>query len=175
MRTLIQDIRYGVRTLSRKPGFTVAAIVALALGIGANTSIFSFVHGVLLRPLPYPNQDRIQLIFATSVQQNVSDMPLSLADYGEIRNRVRSFEKVAGYLRGFSFTLLTPDGAQSFAGAVATADFFDVLGVKPKIGRAFEQGDEAASAPSVVVISERLWRNQFNAAPDIAGKIVNFS
>ena len=135
MRTLIQDIRYGVRTLLRKPGFTVAAIVALALGIGANTAIFSFVHGVLLRPLPYPNQDRIQLIFATSVQQNVSDMPLAVTDYLEIRNRVRSFEKVAGYLRGISFTLPTSEGAQSFAGALATADFFDVLGVKPKIGR----------------------------------------
>ena len=85
MKTLLQDIRYGVRTLLRKPGFTVAAIIALALGIGANTAIFSFVHGVLLRPLPYPNQDRIQLIFATSVQQNLSDMPLSLADYLELQ------------------------------------------------------------------------------------------
>jgi putative ABC transport system permease protein len=175
MRTLLQDIRYGVRTLLRKPGFTVAAIIALALGIGANTAIFSFVHGVLLRPLPYPNQDRIQLIFATSVQQNLSEMPLSAADYLEIRNRVRSFEKVGGYLRGISFTLLRPEGAQSFAGAVATAGFFEVLGVKPRIGRTFEQGDEASSAPSVVVISERLWRNQFNADPGIVGKIVNFS
>ena len=80
MKTLIQDIRYGVRTLLRKPGFTVAAVVALALGIGANTAIFSFVHGVLLRSLPYPNQDRVQLIFGTIVQQNLSDMPLSLQD-----------------------------------------------------------------------------------------------
>src|SRR5262245_36583641 len=149
MRTLIQDIRYGVRTLLRKPGFTLAAITALALGIGANTAIFSFVHGVLLRPLPYPNQDRIQLIFATSVQQNMSDMPLSLADYLEIRNRARSFDKTAGYLRGITFTLLTAEGAQSFAGALATTDFFDVLGVKPKIGRAFVEADEAPDAPSV--------------------------
>jgi len=175
MRTLLQDIRYGVRTLLRKPGFTVAAIVALALGIGANTAIFSFVHGVLLRPLPYPDQDRIQLIFATSVQQNVFNMPLSLPDYLELRNRVPSFDKMAGYLRGISFTLLTPQGAQSFDGAIATADFFDVLGMKPKLGRGFEQADEAPSAPSVVVISERMWRNQFNADPEIAGRIINFT
>src|SRR5262245_22268695 len=175
MRTLIQDIRYGVRTLLRKPGFTVAAIIALALGIGANTAIFSFVHGVLLRPLPYPDQDRIQLIFATSVQQNLSEMPLFLPDYLVIRNRVRPFETVAAYLLGPPFTLLTEQGAESFAGAIATAEFFDVLGVKPKIGRGFVQADEAPSAPSVVVISERLWRNQFNADPDIAGKIVNFT
>ena len=147
MHSLIQDIRYGFRTLIRKPAFTAAAVLALAVGIGANTAIFSIVNGILLRPLPYPDQDRIQMVYMTNVQQQRFDDPFSVADYLDLRNQNHSFEKIAGYSNGFGFTLNTDQGAEFINGSVVSADFFSVLGVRAQIGRTFEPGEDAPQAP----------------------------
>src|SRR4051812_8501200 len=105
MRTFFQDVRFGIRTLLRKPGFTAAAVVALALGIGANTAIFSVVNGILLRPLPYPQQDRIMMIFEENPQQNRTRGPFSQPDFSDLMAQSRTFEKVAAY-SNIGFTLI---------------------------------------------------------------------
>src|ERR1700721_2670141 len=117
MKTLIQDRREGIPPLLRKPGFTAAAILALALGIGANTAIFSFVHGVLLKQLPYSNPERILMIYGTNVQQSRDNRPLSAGDYLDLRNQSQSFEKLAAYSRGQGFTLPTDQGSEYLSGA----------------------------------------------------------
>jgi putative ABC transport system permease protein len=175
MKTLIQDIRYGFRTLLRQPGFTAAAIAALALGIGANSAIFSFVHGVLLKKLPYANQDRVQMIYVTNRQLNSFEEPISVADFLDIQSRNSSFERVAAYQRGVGFILPTDQGAEFLSGAAVTAEFFSVLGSHAEAGRTFQFGEDAPGTPQVVVISDRFWRRQFDADPAIVGRIVNFS
>src|SRR5215471_6577926 len=167
MGTLIQDIRYGGRALMRRPGFTLAAVLALALGIGANTAIFSFVHGVLLKNLPYSHPDRIQMIYMTNAQQKLDGMPLYVGDFLDLHNMSRSFEKVAAYTRGFGFTLPTAQGSEYLSGAVVTADFFDVLGAKPELGRTFQAGEDSAQAASLIVISDRMWRRHLKADRDV--------
>src|SRR5262249_42430213 len=102
---MIQDLRFAIRTLLRNPGFTAAAVVVLALGIGANTAIFSVVHGVMLKRLPYSGQDRIQMIYLTNVQQNRVEDPLSAADFQDLRDQNRSFEKLAVYQNGAGLVL----------------------------------------------------------------------
>src|SRR5690242_3310184 len=109
---MIHDLRYAVRMLLRKPGFTAAAIVVLAFGIGANTAIFSVVHGVMLKRLPYANPDRIHLIYMTNTQQNRFEEPLSAADFLDIRDQSRAFETVAAYQRGAGLILPTDRGAE---------------------------------------------------------------
>src|SRR5262245_58835846 len=133
MRTFFQDVRFGLRTLLRKPGFTFAAVMALALGIGANTAIFSVVNGILLRPLPYPQQDRIIMIFEDNAAQNRTRGPFSSADFMDLRTQNRAFEKLAAYTN-IGFTLIDESGAESLNGAAVSADFFDVLGVRPQLG-----------------------------------------
>ncbi len=175
MKTLVQDVRYGIRTLLRKPGFTAAAILVLALGIGANTAIFSFVHGVLLKRLPYSDPDRIQMIYTTNVQQSRDNRPLTVGDYLDIRNQSRSFEKVAAYQRGSGFTLPTDQGAEYLTGAVVTADFFGVLGAKPELGRTFQPGEDSQQSESLIVISDRMWRKQLNTDPNVIGRTIPFT
>src|SRR4029079_10701812 len=142
MRTFFQDVRFGLRTLLRKPGFTAAAVIALALGIGANTAIFSVVNGILLRPLPYPQQDRIMMIFEENARQNKTRGPFSSPDFSDLKARNRSFEKVAAY-SNIGFTLIDDNGAESLNGAAVSAEFFDVLGVQPQLGRTFQPGEDS--------------------------------
>ncbi len=172
---MIQDLKYAIRTLLRKPGFTAAAIIVLALGVGANTAIFSVVHGVMLKRLPYSNQERIQLIYMTNLQQNRIEEPLSVADFLDLRDQNRAFEKMAAYQRGAGLILPADRGAQFLSGAIVTADFFSVLGTPPQIGRTFQTGEDAPGSPLQIVISDRLWRNAFNADPHIAGRVVHFT
>jgi len=146
MRTFFQDVRFGIRTLLRKPGFTAAAVIALALGIGANTAIFSVVNGILLRPLPYPQQDRIMMIFEQNPQQNRTRGPFSTPDFNDLRALNRSFEKVAAYTN-IGFTLIDDNGAEAMSGAAVSSEFFDVLGVKAQMGRTFQPGAQPAIAP----------------------------
>jgi putative ABC transport system permease protein len=172
---MLQDLRYAVRTLLRKPGFTVAAVAVLALGIGANTAIFSVVHAVMLNPLPYPDAERIQLVYMTNVQQERLEEPISVADFKDLADQSRAFEKVAAYQNGATLILRTERGAEFLNGTIVSAEFFSVLGAPPLIGRTFQTGEDKPEAPLQIVISERLWRNMFNADPGIAGRVVNFT
>jgi putative ABC transport system permease protein len=168
-------MRIAIRSLFRRPVLTTVAIITFALGIGANTAIFSFVHGVLLKPLPYTNPERIQLIYMNNARQQLDGLPVSVADFRDIRDQAQSFEKVASYTRGVGFTLPTPDGSDYLAGAVVTANFFDVLGTAAEAGRTFQSGEDTQEASSMIVISDRMWRKYFNADPNTIGRTISFS
>ncbi len=168
MGTLIQDLRYGLRMLRKSPGFTAVAILTLALGIGANTAIFSVVNAVLLRPLPYSNPGQLALLPETSPKQGITDAGMSYPTLLELRDHTSVFSAIAG-LASHSLTL-TGHGEPSEARTiVVTQNFFSVFDTKPLLGRALLPSDgERGSAP-VVLLSENMWRSQFGADPKIIG------
>src|SRR5207248_8219423 len=134
MRSLWQDVRFGVRMLGRSPGLTAIAILALALGIGANTGIFSVVNAVLVRPLPYPDPER--LVWFWEVQPNLPRAPFSAGDFLDFQARSQSFEQLAA-MHSVNFTMTGRGAAERLPGMVVTPNFFTTLGVQPIVGRAF--------------------------------------
>src|SRR4051794_2848060 len=166
LETLIADARFALRTLRRSPAYTLVAVATLAIGIGANTAIFSVVSGVLLQPLPYPNADRLM-----SLQSVLNGSPTSASapDFVDWRRDARSFASMAAAYS--STTVLTGNGdAVQLSQARVTANAFDVLGVRPILGRAFANGEDQISAPRVGVMSERLWRTRFGGDSTIIGR-----
>jgi putative ABC transport system permease protein len=159
------DVRYAVRTLLKARSFTVVAIVTLALGIGANTAIFSVVNGVLLRPLPYPAPDRIAQIWSTSnAEQKSAHSP---ADFLDFQRGNRTLLHLAGY-REDALTLTTPAGdAVRVPGAQVTVDYFDVFGLPAALGRTFGRGADATSSEPLIVLSRAAWVEQFGSDPQI--------
>ena len=172
MQTLLQDVRYGWRMLRRSPTFTVVAILALALGIGATTTIFSIVYGVLLRPLPYPADERIAMVFNHFAPQNAERGTLSIADYLDWKYGNHAFESPELY-RQAAFDVTGLKEAEQVQGAYVTAGFFTALRVHPLLGRAFLPGEDAGNASGVVVLSETWWRNTLGAEPGILGRKLN--
>ncbi len=168
MVTLIQDLRYGLRMLGKSPGFTVVAILTLALGIGANTAIFSVVHAVLLRPLPYPNPGQLALLPEANPRQGITDVGMSYPSLLELRDNSRVFSAMAG-LASHSLTLTGRGEPSEARTIVVTQDFFAVFGTKPQLGRTLLPSDGERGAAPVVVLSEGMWRSQFGADPKIIG------
>jgi putative ABC transport system permease protein len=167
MGTIGQDIKYGLRMLFKVPGFTIVATIALALGIGANAAIFSVVNAVLLRPLPFPNADRLMAVWETSGpgQRNVASYP-NFADWRE-QNTV--FEHMASYHRQ-DFVLIGQGDSTRVRGAVVNADLFPLLGVTPLIGRTFlPDEDKPGDTGRVVLLSHDLFEKRFNANPNAVG------
>src|SRR5215468_10093876 len=152
MSSLTQDLRYGARMLMKKPGFTLIAVLTLALGIGANTAIFSIVNAVLLQPLPYPEAQRLALISENFSQKGLISIRVSAPEYLDYRERSQSFEQIAAYRRQ-SFTLTGAGEAELLQGAVSSANLIATLGVKPALGRAFAPGEDQPGASQVVVLS----------------------
>jgi putative ABC transport system permease protein len=133
---LWQDLRYGARSLRKNPGFTAIAVITLALGIGANTAIFSVVNGVLFRPLPYPEPDRLVMVYGISLQAAQDRSPLCAADFLDWKSQNQVFERLAGFSSNrFSYT--GGETPEQIEGAWVTADFFSTIGVQPAMGRAF--------------------------------------
>jgi predicted permease len=165
---LLQDLHYAARQLRANPTFAVVMILTLALSIGANSAIFSVVDGVLLRPLPYPQADRIVRIFLTN--REYPKFPLNPFDFRDYRARSKSFESLAVYTRGD----LQLSGASAepvrLHGFRVTAGFFHVLGLHPELGREFDERAELPGNGQQVILSDHLWRTQFHAAPDIVGR-----
>jgi putative ABC transport system permease protein len=166
---LLRDLRYAVRTLSRTPAFTIAAVLALALGIGANTAVFSVVNGVLLRPLPYGDPDRLVMVYDSFQQQGMERGPGCIADFLDWKARNHSFQSIDA-VAGNRFTLMGDGEAEQIVGTSVTATFFDTLGARPLFGRTFSRGDDQPGRPQTVVLSERLWRRRYSANPNILGK-----
>ncbi|MBI2690087.1 MAG: ABC transporter permease [Acidobacteria bacterium] len=167
----VRDIRYALRALKRTPGFTIAACSALALGIGANTAVFSVVNAILLRPLPFHDPHRLVLIFDSFQQQGIERGPASMADFLDWRARARSFQSIEGFSNG-SITITGQGDAQQIASQRVTSGFFDALAIRPILGRTFSAGDDHPGAAPTLVISERLWLRLFSADPAISGKTV---
>ncbi len=169
METLFQDLRYGFRMLMKSPGFTAVAIVTLALGIGANTALFSVINGVLLSPLPFPESDRLVTLHEN--KPNFEGGSVSYPNFRDWQKDNHTFSAVA-VGRTYAFSLTGIGEAEQVGGEFISSDFFPVLGVKPVIGRTFTQGEEQIGAGPVALISEGLWRRKFSSAPDILGKNV---
>jgi len=174
MESFIQDLRFGVRMLVKSPGFTLIAVLTLALGIGANTAIFTVVNAVLLQPLPYPEARQLALISENFSQRNLNLITVSAPEYLDYRNRSRSFAQVAAYRRQ-SFTLTGAGEAELLRGAVCSTNLFDALGIKPALGRAFLSGEDQPGYNQVVVLSHGLWQRRFGADPRVVGQKLTFN
>jgi putative ABC transport system permease protein len=172
MNTLVQDIRYALRMLRKSPSFAVIAIITLALGIGANTAIFSVVDAVLLKPLPYPQPNRIAAVWGTHSKMGENRRTLSYPDFKDLQAQNHVFEQVAVY--SDTTTALTGAGEPMhlFAEKVS-ADMFTVLGVQPVLGRAFVS-DEDEPGHLVAMISYKLWQSHFGADPGVVGRAMTF-
>ena len=165
------DFRHGLRMLAKSPGFTAVTVLTLALGIGANTAIFSVVNAVLLRPLPFIHPEQLVQIFQTLPEQGVIDAGVSYPNFTDWGQQNKGFEQIAA-MRPKTFAL-TGDREPSYVdGATVTPSLFPLLGVQPILGRAFLPTDDKAEAAPVVVLSEGLWRRQFGADPALVGKTI---
>jgi len=167
MHGLIQDTRFAVRHLSKSPGFISVAVLTLALGIGANTALFSIVNGVLLNPLPFPQAD--QLIALGENKPNFENGSISYPNFRDWKKQNRTLSSIA-VARPYSFNLLNTGEAEQVSGEFVSSDFFSLLGVQPLAGRTFIAGEDEIGAAPVALISEGLWRRKFNASPEMVGR-----
>jgi len=172
MNTVWQDLRYGLRTLLKKPGFTAVAVITLALGIGANTAIFSVMNAILLRPLPYPKADQLVVLWAAAPERGASKNPVSALDFDDWRTQNRGFESLAAFPASDTTGLtLTGQGMpEQLSTAYVSADFFALLGVNATLGRVLLPNDHEAGRNQVVVLSHGFWLRHFGANPDVVGK-----
>jgi hypothetical protein len=167
---LWQDLRYGVRTLLKQPGFTLAAVLTLSLGIGANTAIFSVVNAVLLRPLPFKDPERVVMVWLKGAEAAGGDrVPLSMADFLDWRAQTHSFERVA-FFHTADFNYAGGDVPEEVNGAVTSADFFKVFGARAELGRTFLPEEEKPGAPRVVVVSHGFWQRRLGADTHAVGR-----
>jgi putative ABC transport system permease protein len=151
----VRDVRYAGRTLLRSPGYTLMAVLTLALGIGANTAIFTVVNGVLLRPLPYANPEQILHLGQTAARVGPDSIGFSVQEVQDYREQARVFSSLAEY-HSMTFTLLGGKTPERVVTGVVSANYFDVLGVKPALGRFITPADENRNAPPVLVLSYLL-------------------
>jgi putative ABC transport system permease protein len=172
MGTFWQDIRYGLRMLRRSPGFTAVAVLTLALGIGANTAIFSVVYAVLLRPLPFPQANR--LVFLTEWSQQVPNMSFSVADFNDVGDQNTVFSSVTAF-RANSYILTGSGEPQRLNGRQVTSGFFPTIGVKSIAGRTFNPSEDKTGAERVVLLSEGFWNRQFGRDPAVVGKVLTLN
>lgn len=166
---LLRDLTYAVRTLLRSPGFTILAVVTLALGIGANTAIFTVINGVLLRPLPYADSNRIVHLQQTATRVGPDRIGFSVQEVQDYRQQSRSFSDFAEY-HSMTFTLLGAKVPERVVTGVVSASYFNVLGVKPVLGRLINASDETLSAPPVLMLSYAYWVREFGADPKVLGR-----
>lgn len=171
MQTLWQDVRYGVRMLWKSPVFTIVALVALAIGIGANTLVFSVVMAVLVRPLPYQDAERLVWLSNHNSALGVSGAFLNPADILDFRAQVKSFEQIASW-GTLPMNLSGAASPERVEGVYATTNFFETLGIKPALGRDFVPADDERRDNNVI-ISHGLWQRQYGGAPDIIGRRIN--
>src|ERR1043165_2739076 len=169
MTALFQDLRYGARILMKQPAVTLVAVVTLALGIGANTAIFSLVNGILLRPLPFREPDRVVRLIQASPNLGLATWGVSQADFAAYREQNRSFESLTLFTNGGAN--LTGEGEpERLTVTNVSADFFKVFGVNPVLGRTFREGEDSPGKNGVCVISYGLWQRRFGGDQHIIGK-----
>jgi predicted permease len=172
MRTLLHDVRYAIRLLRRSPAFAAAAILTLALSIGANAAIFSAVHGVLIAPLPYREPDRLVRLFEEAPTN--PHFPMAPADFRDYRAELRTFDGIAAYLRS-DLELGDVQQPEMLRGMQVSSGFFTLLGYQPAIGREFERTDEIEGNGDVVILSHSLWMRRFNGDPAVIGRAIRLS
>src|SRR5215468_7612182 len=169
MQTLWQDLSYGARMLFKKPGFTLIAVLTLALGIGANTAIFSVVNGVLLRPLPYKEPDRLARVYSEFPTMNLRKFWISPPEYVDIQKDAKSWESIGAWASG-GVNIAATGAPIRVDAANVTRSLIDTLGVQPAQGRNFTLGEDTVGGPRVAIISHALWQRAFGGQADIIGK-----
>ena len=171
---LMQDLRYAARTLRRNPGFTLVAVLTLALGIGANTAIFSVVNGVLLRPLPYREPGQLVRLFTAFRGSGEERYAISQPEFMDYKGLTTVFENAAA-LTGTSLTLTGNGEPERLRGVAVTRDFFPVLGVRPHAGRNFEGEEGRQGVEPVVIVTHAFWQNRFNGDPGLLGRVLQLN
>ena len=170
LEELMADLRYGARTLLKNPGFATLAILTLGLGIGANTAIFSVINGVLLKPLPYENGDRLVLLQQAATRTNQQNFGVSIKELYDYREQLSSFDGLVEFHQ-MSFDLLRRGEPDRVAAGVVSPNFFDVLGIKPVLGRTFAPTDDDHGAEAVLVLGHSYWQSKFGGDRDIVGQV----
>ncbi len=167
MQPFLQDLHYALRQLTKSPGFTAVAILTLALGIGANTAIFSVINGVLLNPLPFPQPN--QLVTLSESKPNFDRGSISYPNFRDWQKDNRSFSAMA-IARSYAFSLTGRGAAEQVNAEFISSDFFPLLGVNPLMGRTFAAGEDQIGAAPLALVSEGFWKRKLEAAPDVMGK-----
>lgn len=178
MQTLWQDLRFGARMLAKRPGFTLAAVLTLALGIGASTAIFSVVHAVLLRPLPFAEQERLVVAWKRDPVAYNPLVEMAFAEFNDWQTQSQSFERMAAMptiVLGAGYVLTGRGEAVQVESAKVTGGFFPLLGTRAALGRVFDERDDVLNGPKVVVLSDALWRTRFNADANIIGQAITLT
>ncbi len=168
---MVQDLRYALRLLARAPGFTAVALLTLALGIGANSAVFSLVDAVLLRPLSYPQPERLVWLWESNPAQKLLVMPASPANFADWREQSRSFDNMAAW-RDINLTLTGLDIPERVPGARVFPGLLDVLGVKPALGRGFARGEGTQAGERVAMVTHGLWQRRFGGDPSLPGRTI---
>lgn len=174
MHSLWQDLRYSLRGLMKTPLFTLSVVFTLALSLGANTAVFSVINGVLLKPLPFPNAERLVTVRESNQAKSYNQSSFSPGKFTDLIAQVESFEHLAAYY-GEDYALTDNDLPEQVSGCLVTSDFFRVLGTLPAQGRTFETRDTEPGAEPVVILSQNLWKKRFGANPEIIGKKISLS
>jgi putative ABC transport system permease protein len=178
MHALWQDLRYGVRGLLKRPGFAAVVVLTLALGVGANTAIFSIVHAVLLRPLPFPNQERLVVAWEKDTRANTPFVELSVAEIRDWQAQNQSFTSLAAMpttVYGYGHVLTGRGDPVQLESAPVSGSFFSILGARAALGRTFDESDDQVNGPKVVVLSDRLWRERFNSDKHLIGQTITLN
>jgi putative ABC transport system permease protein len=171
---LARDVRHALRLLTRHPGFTAVAVLTFAVGIGVNTAVFSVFSGVLLRPLPYPDADRITLLWVDNRREGIRDDIGSYPNFRDWKEQSTSYAHMAGFTPS-AFTLTGADEPERLDGARVSAAFFDVMGIRPALGRTFTEANETPGQDRLAVLSHGLWQRRFGGTPDVLGRTMTLS
>lgn len=169
-----QDLRYGFRIFRKSPGFVAIGVVTLALGIGANTAIFSVTDAVLLRPLPYPDAKHLIRVWQSEPKMSEGCLGAAPPEFAAYRDRTRAFSSIAGY-QPESFDLTAGAGAEHIPGCRATASLFPTLGIQPLVGRTFTACEELPGAPNVVMLSYQFWKRRYAEDRRIIGTTIRLN
>ena len=171
MESILRDIRYGIRTLAKSPALTFVATLALTLGIGLTTTMFSIVYGVMLKGLPYPDGDRIVEVSRTNVARDERHLDMSMAEYADYRERAQSFSRVAA-TACCSMNVSGTGLPERYEGAWVTASFFDITRVKPLLGRVILPGEDTPQGERSVVLAYGMWQRRFGGNPAVLGTVI---
>jgi putative ABC transport system permease protein len=174
MISLARDVRFALRSARRSPGFTLVALVTLAVGIGAATATFSVANAIVLRPLPVHDQDRVLVLWAK--QRDFAHVPVRWVEIDRYARESRAFERVGGIDYNGAWTWAMSERGQPapVKGTWVTGDLFRVLGAVPQVGRLIERTDDVANAPPVAVISDGLWRRRYGADTSVVGRVLDY-
>jgi len=172
MNTFLLDLRYGLRMLVQSPAFTAIAVLTLALGIGANTALFSVVNGVLLNPLAYPHSDQLVAIYEKIA--GLDSAPIEYLNFLDWQRESRTFASMAAY-RNEDYNFIGNGEGERLSGYMVSGGFFHTLGVAPVLGRTFRVDDDQLGAAPVVILSGGFWKRKFGSSPDIIGKPITLN